>query len=169
MASKAVPQKAKKPKPIPEGYEGALPYICVKDGTAAIDFYKKAFGATEIMRLAQPDGRVGHAELRIGKAVLMLADEFPEFGTISPQSIGASPVTIQVYVEDVDAFTERAVLAGMEVVRPVADQFYGDRGGKFRDPFGHMWWFSTRIEDVSAEEMKKRATALFNKKGAKAS
>jgi PhnB protein len=167
MSTKAVPQKSKKVNPIPKGYEGALPYLCVKDGAAAIEFYKKAFGAKEIMRMAQPDGRVGHAELRVGNAIIMLADEFPDFGTVSPQTVGGSPVTIQMYVEDVDAFTERALLAGMKVVRPVADQFYGDRGGKFQDPFGHMWWFSTHTEDVSVEEMKKRAAALFSGKRAK--
>ena len=142
MSTKAVPQKTRKVRPIPEGYEGALPYLCVKNGSSAIEFYKKAFGATEIMRLTQHDGRIGHAELRIGQAVIMLADEFPDFGTVSPQSVGGSAVTIQIYVEDVDAFAERAILAGMKVIRPVADQFYGDRGGKFQDPFGHMWWFS---------------------------
>ena len=168
MSTKAVQQKNKKVKAIPEGYEGALPYLCVKDGAAAIEFYKKALGAKETMRLCQPDGRVGHAELKIGKAIIMMADEFPEFGTLSPKSAGGSSVTIQLYVEDVDAFTERAILAGMKVIRPVADQFYGDRGGKFEDPFGHLWWFSTHKEDVSLEEMKKRASALFPGKHAKA-
>jgi PhnB protein len=167
MSTKAVQQKTRKAKPIPDGYEGAVPYICVKDGAAAIEFYKKALGATEVMRLAQPDGRLGHAELKIGRAVIMVADEFPEFGTVSPKSIGGSPVTIQMYVEDVDAFAERPILAGLNVVRPVADQFYGDRGGKFEDPFGHLWWFSTHKEDVSVEEMKKRAAALLAGKHAK--
>jgi PhnB protein len=167
MSTKTV-RKKKKVKPIPKGYEGAVPYLCVKDGAAAIEFYKKALGATETMRLTQHDGRVGHAELKIGKAIIMMADEFPEFGTVSPKSVGGSPVTVQMYVEDVDAFTGRAVRAGMRVVRPVADQFYGDRGGKFEDPYGHMWWFSTHKEDVSLEEMKKRAAALFSSRGAKA-
>ncbi len=167
MSTKAVQQKTRKAKPIPDGCEGAVPYICVKDGAAAIEFYKKALGATEVMRLAQPDGRLGHAELKIGRAVIMVADEFPEFGTVSPKSIGGSPVTIQMYVEDVDAFAERPILAGMNVVRPIADQFYGDRGGKFEDPFGHLWWFSTHKEDVSVEEMKKRAAALLAGKQAK--
>lgn len=146
-------------KPIPEGREGATPYLSIKGAAAAIDFYKKAFGATETMRMAGPDGRIGHAEIMIGKAHIELADEHPEIGFLSPQTLGGSPVTIHIYVEDVDALAVRAEAAGAKMLRPVADQFYGDRGGQFGDPFGHVWYFATRKENVSLEEMQKRAAA----------
>jgi PhnB protein len=144
---------------IPEGSEGATPYLAIKGAAAAIEFYKKAFGATEKMRMVGPDGRIGHAEIQIGKAKLELADEHPEIGFLSPQTLGGSPVTIHIYVEDVDALAAQAEAAGAKVRRPVADQFYGDRGGQFEDPFGHMWFFATHKEDVSPEEMRKRAAA----------
>jgi len=146
-------------KAIPDGYQGATPYLCIRDAARAIEFYKQAFGATEGMRLVQPDGRVGHAEIRIGAAVIMLADEFPEMNVRSPQALGGSPVTIHIYVADVDAVAKRAVAAGTKVLRPVQDQFYGDRSVWFEDPFGHNWSFATHIEDVSPEEMQKRAKA----------
>jgi PhnB protein len=152
---------ASKAKPIPEGRECAIPYLIVNDAARAIDFYKQAFGAAEVMRFTDPQGKIGHAEIRIGEALVMLADEFPELDVRSPQSYGGSPVTIHLYVEDVDAVAERALDAGAKLLRPVEDQFYGDRGGKFGDPFGHVWWFATHKEDVSPEEMKKRAAALF--------
>lgn len=152
---------ATKAKPIPEGRSGAIPYLCTKDAARAIEFYKQAFGATELFRMASPDGKVGHAELQIGTAVIMLADEHPEIGFFSPETIGGTPVLIHLYVEDVDALAKRAVDAGITVTRPVEDQFYGDRGGKFTDPFGHIWWFATHKEDLSAEEMKKRAAELY--------
>lgn len=142
---------------IPEQYRGATPYLSIKGAARALDFYKKAFGAQEVMRMAQPDGKIGHAEFRIGAAPIMLADEFPDMDFKSPQSLGGSPVNILVYVEDVDGFVERAVAAGAELKRPVADQFYGDRIGVLADPFGHSWSFATHIEDVSPEEMRKRA------------
>jgi PhnB protein len=148
-------------KAIPEGYEGATPYLSIKGAAEAIEFYKKAFGATETMRLADPSGKIGHAEIKIGKANIMLADEYPEMGFVSPKTLGGSPVTIHLYVEDVDAVASQAEAAGAKVLRPVADQFYGDRGGSFEDPFGHRWFLSTRIEDISPEEMKKRAAAAF--------
>ena len=148
-------------KPIPDGYEGATPYLCIKGAAEAIEFYRKAFGATEILRLADPGGKVGHAEIKIGGATIMLADEYPEMGVVSPKTLGGSPVTIHLYVQDVDALARRAESAGIKVLRPVEDHFYGDRGGKFEDPFGHLWFLSTRKEDVSPEEMKKRAAALF--------
>ena len=151
-------------KPVPDDYQGATPYLCCKDAARAIEFYKKAFAAGERTRLTQPDGRVGHAEIRIGHAPIMLADEFPEMGVRSPQSIGGSPVTIHLYVEDVDALVGRAVAAGAKVLRPVADQFYGDRNCTLEDPFGHVWMISTRKEDVSHEEMRRRAAALFGGK-----
>lgn len=146
---------------IPEGYHTATPYLCVRDAASAIEFYKKAFGATELMRLADPNGKIGHAEIKIGDAPIMLADEFPEMDFRSPQSLGGSPVTIVLYVEDVDALASQAVAAGAKVLRPVEDQFYGDRMGKLADPFGHVWSVATHKEDVSPEEMRRRAAALF--------
>jgi PhnB protein len=147
-------------KPIPQGYGGAIPYLSIRNAAAAIDFYKRAFGATELLRMTQPDGRVGHAELHIAGAVVMLADEFPEMDIRSPQALGGSPVTIHLYVEDVDRFAARAIGAGLEVLRPIADQFYGDRSGFFQDPFGHRWSFSTHQEDVPPEELHRRHEAL---------
>jgi PhnB protein len=143
-------------KAIPDGYEGVTPYLICKNAEAAIDFYKKAFGAEELFRIGQP-GLVGHAELKIGSAIIMMADEHPETGIVSPESLGGTPVHLMIYVEDVDAFTTRAVSLGLQVLRPVADQFYGDRSGQFKDPFGHVWAFATHIEDVSPEEMNERA------------
>jgi PhnB protein len=148
-----------KPKPIPEGYHTATPYLIIKDAAKAIEFYKEAFGAKEMMRMSQPDGRIGHAEIKIGDSPIMLADEFPEMGARSPQSLGGSPVSILLYVEDVDAFAKQAVAAGTKVVRPVKDQFYGDRSGSFEDPFGHQWHIATHVEVVAPEEMHKRAAA----------
>lgn len=146
-----------KPKSIPDDYRAATPYLCVKGAAKAIDFYVRAFGAKEHMRMQQPDGRIGHAEVRIGAAPIMLADEFSEMEFRSPQSLGGSPVNILVYVEDVDALVKRAVAAGATLTRPVADQFYGDRLGSLKDPFGHSWPFATRIENLSAEEIFRRA------------
>jgi PhnB protein len=148
-------------QPIPENYRGATPYLTVKNAATAIEFYKKVFGATELMRIAAPGGKVGHAELLVGGAPLMISDEYPEMDVLAPETIGGSPVTMHLYVHDVDAVFDRAVAAGATAVRPVADQFYGDRGGKFKDPFGHAWWVATHIEDVAPEEMKKRAQELF--------
>jgi PhnB protein len=148
-----------KPKPIPDGYHTATPYLIVKGAAQAIEFYKKAFGATESLRMAQPGGKVGHAEIRKGDSTIMLADEAPEVEARSPQTIGGSPVSILLYVEDVDAVFARAVAAGAVVQRPVADQFYGDRTGGVKDPFGHVWYIATHVEDVSPEEMRKRAAA----------
>ena len=153
--------KKRTPQPIPQGYEGATPYLCVKGAADAVDFYKKAFGATKTMRIAQADGRIGHAEIRIGQAVIMLADGFPEMNLRSPSSLGGSPVTLHLYVEDVDAFAKHAVAAGIKVLRPVEKQFYGFRGGRFEDPFGQVWWIATHQEDFSPEEIKKRMTSLF--------
>jgi PhnB protein len=149
-----------KAKPVPEGYHTATPYLIIKDAAKAIEFYKKAFGAKEMMRMSQPDGRIGHAEIKIGDSPIMLADEFPEMGARSPQSLGGSPVSILLYVENVDAFAKQAVTAGTKVVRPVKDQFYGDRSGSFEDPFGHQWHIATHVEDVAPEEMHKRAAAV---------
>jgi len=133
--------------------------LIIKGSARAIEFYKKAFGATELMRMAQPDGRIGHAEIRIGNSPIMLADEVPEMGHRSPQSLGGSPVSILLYVEDVDALFNQAVSAGAKVQKPVQDQFYGDRIGGVTDPFGHVWYIATHKEEVSPEEMRKRAAA----------
>ena len=146
-------------KPIPEGYHTATPYLIVRNAARAIEFYKKAFGATELMRMAEPSGRIGHAEIKIGDSPIMLADEVPEMGFRSPESFGGSPVSILLYVEEVDAVFNQAVAAGAKVQRPVADQFYGDRTGGVTDPFGHIWYIATHKEDVSPEEMRKRAAA----------
>jgi len=146
-----------RPKPIPDGYHTATPYLIVNDAALAIEFYKEAFGATELLRMAKPDGKIGHAEIRIGDSTIMLADEFPEMGARSPQSFGGSPVSIFLYVENVDAVFAQTVAAGAVVQRPVADQFYGDRMGGVKDPFGHAWYIATHVEDVSPEEMRKRA------------
>lgn len=146
--------------PIPTDRPRLGPYITVDDGAAAIDFYRRAFGAEEMSRMADPNGRVGHAEIRIGDAVIMLSDEYPEHGARSPKSIGGSPVMLHLYVEDADAVVAAAVEAGATAESPVEDQFYGDRGGKLTDPFGHRWWIASRIEEVSEEEMKRRAQEL---------
>ena len=146
-------------KAIPEGHHTVTPYLCIKGAASALEFYKKAFEATELMRLAQPDGRIGHSEIRVGDSVIMLSDEFPEIGARSPQAIGGSPVTIHLYVEDVDTVFNQAVAAGVKVKRPVADQFYGDRIGGVEDPFGYTWWIATHKEDLSSEEIQKRAIA----------
>ena len=144
-------------QPIPEGYPQVTPYLCVDGAAAAIDFYGAVLGATERMRMPAPDGKIGHAELQLGDSVVMLADESPEIGFRSPKAIGGSPVTLSVYVDDVDAVVARAEQAGATVVRPVETQFYGDRSGQFEDPFGHMWSIATHVEDVSPEEMGRRA------------
>ena len=153
---------ATKVNPIPEGYAAATPYLCCRNAANAIEFYTKAFGAKEKMRFADPkSGQIGHAELTVGKALIMLADEYPDMGFLSPESLGGSPVTIHMYVEDVDAFFKRALAAGAKETRPVAEQFYGDRSGQLTDPFGHRWSFATHVEDVSPEEMQKRAAKLY--------
>ena len=146
---------------IPQGYHTVIPYLSVKGASAAIDFYKNAFGATEVMRMATPDGRIGHAELKIGDSHVMLADEFPQMNFLSPKSIGGSPVNIMIYVENADTIFNRAVDGGAKVLKPVQDQFYGDRSGSIEDPFGHMWTISTHIEDVSPEEIDRRAAEMF--------
>lgn len=144
-------------KPIPDNYPRLSPYLCTDGASDAIEFYGTVFGATERMRIPGPDGKVGHAELQIGDSLVMLSDEYPEMEVRGPKAIGGTPVTISVYVEDVDAVFDRAVKAGAKPIRSVEDQFYGDRSGQFEDPFGHRWSVATHIEDVSPEEMAKRA------------
>jgi PhnB protein len=146
-----------KVKPIPDGYHGALPYLICKGAAKAIDFYKKAFGATETMRIDGPGGTIGHAEIRIGDAVIMLSDEHPGMGTPSPQTLGGSPVSVYIYVQDVDAFAHRAIECGAKVLHPMTTRFYGDRSIGLQDPYGHVWGFATHVEDVPLEELKKRA------------
>lgn len=149
--------------PIPEAYRGATPYLSVKDASRAIKFYQRAFGAREVIQVRQPDGKIGHAELRIGDAPIMLADEFPEINFRSPESIGGTPVNILIYVNDVDALVDQATAAGAKLLRPVEDQPYGSRVGVLEDPFGHSWSFATHIEDVSPENIQKRAAAARKK------
>jgi PhnB protein len=151
-------------QPIPDDYRGATPYLIVQGAAAAIDFYKRAFGATETMRMAGPDGRIGHAEVRIGAAPIMLADESPEMGARAPQSFGGSPVSLLVYVEDVDVLVERAVAAGATVRIPLENKFYGDRSATLTDPFGHTWTFATHKEDVSVKEMHRRVEAFVQQR-----
>jgi PhnB protein len=148
-------------KPIPEGYHTATPYLIVKGGASAIEFYRKAFGAKEVMRLADPTGKIGHAEIQIGDSRIMLADEHPEMDIRGPQSLGGTPVGILLYVPNVDAVVNQAVAAGAKVERPVVDQFYGDRSGTILDPFGHKWTIATHKEDISPEEMNKRFEAYM--------
>jgi len=150
-------------KPIPEGYHSVTPYLIIRGAAAALDFYKKAFGAKELFRFPMPDGQIGHAEVRIGDSHVMLADEphddvHQQLGFKAPKSLGGTAVGIMLYVEDVDAIAKQAVAAGAEEVRPVVDQFYGDRSGSFLDPFGHVWTIGTHKKDVSPEEMQRRAS-----------
>jgi len=148
-----------KVKPIPDGYSSVTPYLIFNGASDAIDFYKKAFGATEILRMPRPDGKIGHAEVKIGDSMIMLADEHPEMGALSPKSIGGSPITFYLYVENVDHVVEQAVAVGAKLFRPVTTQFYGDRSGGVEDPFGYKWYIATHVEDVSEEELQKRAAA----------
>jgi PhnB protein len=142
-------------KPIPEGYHTATPYLICDGAADAIAFYKKVFGATEIMRMPMPGGKLGHAEIRIGDSVIMLADENPQHGVYSPQHYGGTPVSVLLYVEKVDSVFNQAVSAGAKAVRPPQDMFYGDRTSTITDPFGHSWYIHTHVKDVSPEEMRK--------------
>jgi PhnB protein len=146
-------------KPIPEGYHSVTPYLIVRGGADAIEFYKKAFGALELFRFPSPDGKIGHAEIKVGNSPIMLADEFPDMGYKGPQSLGGSPVSLMIYVDDVDTVFQQAVDAGATVKEALQDKFYGDRMGTVIDPFGHRWHLATHKEDVSAEEMQRRAQA----------
>lgn len=146
-------------KPIPEGYHSVTPYLIIEGAGEAIEFYKKAFGAKELFRFPGPEGTVGHAEIKIGDSPIMLADAFPAMGYKGPKSLGGSPVSLMIYVENVDTIFNQAVQAGATVKEAVSDKFYGDRIGSLIDPFGHVWHVSTHKEDVSMEEMEKRAKA----------
>jgi PhnB protein len=151
---------ASKVKPIPEGYGAVTPYLIIDGAARAIDFYRKAFGATERMRFDAPGGKIGHAEIEIADSVVMLADEHPEMGYRGPRSVGGSPVSLMLYVEDVDQVVPRAIGAGAKVKQPLEDKFYGDRSATLEDPFGHVWTVSTHVEDVAPDEMKRRMDAL---------
>ena len=152
-------------KPVPDGYGTVTPYLYIKDAARAIEFYKQALGATELFRLADPGGKVGHAELQIGNSRIMLADEFPEMNVVGPETLGGTSVSFLIYVDDVDASFDRAIAAGASVTRPVKDQFYGDRSGSLKDPFGHTWTIATHTEDVSPEEMESRYKAMVKPGG----
>ena len=149
-------------KAIPEGYHNVTPYMYVRGAAGAIEFYKSVFGAAEIVRMAGPDGRIMHAELKIGDSIVMLADENPSMGIMSPQTIGGFSGGLHLYVENVDAVITKAVESGAKPLRPIKNQFYGDRSGTLLDPFGHMWSVATHVEDVSPEEMRKRMTAAMS-------
>ena len=151
-------------KPVPDSYHTATPYLTIGGVPSAIEFYKKAFGAVERMRLPGPGGKIMHAELMVGDSVIMMSDEFPEMGASSPLTLGGSPVSIMLYVEDVDAVVDQAVTAGAKLTHPVDDKFYGDRSGGIKDPFGHNWHIATHKEDVSSEEMQRRMQAFTKPK-----
>ncbi|HTG33521.1 MAG TPA: VOC family protein [Thermoanaerobaculia bacterium] len=138
-----------------------IPYLHIKGAARAIEFYRQAFGATEVLRLSEPDGKIGHAEIQIGGARIMIADEYPEYGILGPQSLGGTSVSLHLTVPDVDAFAQQAVAAGAKLAKPIKDEFYGERGGRLEDPFGHVWQVMTRIEEVSPEEMQRRYDALL--------
>jgi PhnB protein len=145
---------------IPEGYHSVIPYLVIKGAASAIEFYKTAFNAVEVMRMPAPDGTIGHAEIKIGDSHVMLADEHPGMGQLSPKTIGGTPVSIMIYVPDVDARFNAAIAGGATQLRPLEDQFYGDRSGMVTDPFGHTWMIATHVEDVTPEEMQKRMAAM---------
>jgi PhnB protein len=149
-------------KAIPDGYHNVTPYLFVRSAASAIDFYKNVFGATEIVRMAGPNGKIMHAELKIGDSIVMLADENPQTGVMSPQTVGGFSAGFHVYVENADAVIQKAVENGAKALRPIKNQFYGDRSGSILDPFGHMWSVATHIEDVSPEEMRKRMNAAMS-------
>ncbi len=161
VKEKKAKAKPKKVKAIPKGYHTATPYLIIKGAAEAIEFYKKAFGAKELVRMPGPGGSVMHAEIMIGDSPIMLADENPDMGTRGPKALGGTPVSMCLYVKDVDSLAAQAVAAGAIVERPVTDQFYGDRSGTFGDPFGHVWTIATHKEDVSPKEMHKRMQAMM--------
>lgn len=149
-------------QPIPDGYHSLTPHLTVSDGAAALAFYRDALGAVETFRMEGPPGKIGHAEMRIGDSPFMLADEMKEWGNRSPLTLGGNGTSLYVYVEDVDEMFERAVEAGAKVVKPVENHFYGDRAGTIEDPFGHRWTIGTHVEDVSPEEIERRAKEVMS-------
>jgi PhnB protein len=149
-------QMTDKVNAIPAGYHTATPFMIIGDAAAAIEFYKKAFGAVELYRMPTPDGKIAHAEIKIGDSPFMIAEEAPDRGYLGAKALGGTPISILLYVEDVDAMAEQAIAAGATLVKPVRDEFYGDRTGSFADPFGHQWHIATHKEDVSPEEMNRR-------------
>jgi len=159
-ARRAAPQKPARVRPIPAGYHSLTPYLIVDGASRALEFYARAFGAKELLRIPGPGERVGHAEMRIGTSMIMLADEHPEMAARGPGHYGGSPASLVLYVKDVDRQFEQALAAGATEVRPVADQFYGDRAGTLKDPFGHSWHVHTHTENVSPAELKRRMAAL---------
>jgi PhnB protein len=148
-------------KPIPAGYHSVTPYLIMADAAAAIEFYKQAFNATELMRMEGPGGSIMHAEIKIGDSPVMLSGEHPQMGFRGPLSYGGTPVSLMIYVEDCDKIFAQAIAAGAKELKPLQDQFYGDRSGTLTDPFGHVWTISTHKEDVSPEEMEKRMAAMM--------
>jgi PhnB protein len=155
---------ASKTRPIPEGYHSVTPYLIIKGAAGAIDFYKRAFGATELLRMPQADGRIGHAEIKIGDSHVMLADEYPEMGHRSPQTLGGAGVSLMIYVDNVDEVYKRSIAAGAKEVQPLKDQFYGDRSGTLQDPYGHVWTVATHVEDIEPEEIERRARKAMQQK-----
>jgi PhnB protein len=152
-------------RPVPDGYHAVTPYLVMKQAAQALAYYDHAFGAIETLRLTAPDGRIGHAEVRIGDSMVMLADEHPELGHVGPQTLGGSAVSLMVYVPDVDKVFARAIAAGAKEKKPIADQFYGDRCGTLEDPFGHVWTIATHVEDVAADEIERRVAKLYGQGG----
>ena len=156
----------KKVKPVPDGYHTVTPYLACADAAQAIAFYKKAFGAKELLRVPGPGGKIGHAELRIGDSRVMLADEYREMDFLGPLSRGGSAVHLHISMPNADKVVERAVKAGAKVVQPLEDKFYGDRTGSVQDPFGHVWHIATHVEDVPPRELRKRAEKMMKDRGA---
>ncbi|HYL24290.1 MAG TPA: VOC family protein [Burkholderiales bacterium] len=159
-------RKAKKVRPIPKGYHAVTAYLSVQNAAQALDYYKRAFGAKELVRMPMPDGKVGHAEIKLGDSHVMLADEMPNMGFLSPQSRGGTTVQLHLYVPDVDATVQRALAAGGKLTRPIEDKFYGDRAGTLEDPYGHVWYIATHKEDVPPKEMKRRMDEMARKMAA---
>ena len=152
--------------PIPEGYHSVTPYLVMKNAAAALEFCTKAFGAVELFRMPAPGGKIGHAEIKIGDSPVMLSDEYPDMGFKGPESLGGTPVSLMIYVEDVDTIYPQAIAAGGKELRPLQNQFYGDRSGTLADPFGHVWTISTHVENVTEEELAKRSEAAMKEHGA---
>lgn len=161
--AKAALAKRRRVPPIPPGYHSVTPYLAIRGAAKALEFYKRAFRAKEVLRMPMPDGKVAHAEMKIGDSHVMVADEFPDMDFSGPQSRGGTTVWLYVYVPDVDATVKRAVAAGAKPLRPVEDQFYGDRSGSIEDPFGHVWHFATHKEDLKPAELRRRAAEAMKK------